>query len=205
MKTKLITIIVSLLLAYQAKATISVNFDSVAGGVANTGGTTLADLFSGSSLLQLIWSPVDAYSVLNPIAGVVDSGYFILWSGTISGGVVGGDADSGAVYSNANVGGANINNGFIYGRVFSSTAPIAGDYYAQGERISTASPFPDASSIPTPPPGQLELVSGAGAVFDSENGLFMLPLNNPIVPEPSVLAFLGLGGLALAARRRFIA
>jgi hypothetical protein len=30
-------------------------------------------------------------------------------------------------------------------------------------------------------------------------------LNQQVVPEPSVLAFLGLGGLALAARRRFIA
>lgn len=205
MKNAFIGLFATLIITSQSNATISVNFDSVAGGVASTGGTSLGDLYGGSSLLQLIWSSVNAYSSDNAVGGSVDAGYFILWSGTFSGGVVGGDADGGAVYSNADVGGSNINAGYIYGRVFTSTSPILGEYFGQSALVSTASPFPDASSNPTPPPGQLDLISGPSIVYDGPNDLFMLPMNIEIVPEPSVLAFVGLGGLALAARRRFVA
>ncbi len=96
--------------------------------------------------------------------------------------------------------------GFWYARLFeggSSTTGASADnitagtwYYESAVYavINNTDPAsPDAQSIQGNNPTILQTAFGGDFV------------NYQVVPEPSVLAFLGLGGLALAARRRFIA
>lgn len=203
MKKVALCLLIAFGLVASSNASISVNFTTLTGAVANPGGTTAGDLFTGSGTIQLIWSTINAYSSASE-GGGVDSGYYILWSGTLTGGFTSDDLDGIVDYTNANVGGNNVNAGYIYGRVFDSTTITLSSYYANSGIFSTAG-FADASGSPKPTPNLVDLIDSPTSVYDGDFGAYMLPMNLNVVPEPSVLAFLGLGGLALAARRRFVA
>lgn len=181
------------------QAAISVDFSATAGGIISNGGTTAADLWSGNLYWELIWAPTaTALPTLTP--GLADAGNFILASGT-SATTVGladlGDLDGSAVYSNTDVGGASIETGFVYGKFFDTSSSPS--YWTMTSFISPANSDPGA--LPPQTPATLEVAQGPYTF--TESGVLLNELQ--VVPEPSVIAFLGLGGLALAARRRFTA
>ncbi|MCB1102431.1 MAG: PEP-CTERM sorting domain-containing protein, partial [Kiritimatiellae bacterium] len=82
----------------------------------------------------------------------------------------------------------SLDQGYVYTRIFGSLNPIAGDYYFASEVAD-----PSFRTEPAGPP--TSIVMNTDLVLGNE-------LNRLIVPEPSVLAFLGLSGLLMAVRRR---
>ncbi|MCB1071414.1 MAG: PEP-CTERM sorting domain-containing protein, partial [Kiritimatiellae bacterium] len=151
----------------------------------------------GSYTAQLVWSPdnlVSELDISNAANGWVSGGEVVL--NTIVGNNTYGDFDAGVVvYQDANydTGAISLDQGYVYSRVFGSTAPILGEYYS-------ASPTVDATLYSADPPSNPAFVehnqlAGGDPINGSE-------LDRLIVPEPSVLAFLGLGGLLMAVRRR---
>jgi len=198
-KKVIASLTVALVLAVPAKSAISVDFSAVTGGIIANGGTTPGDLWNGSIYWELIWSPTaSALPTLTP--GTVDVGNYLLDSGTVStalGLADLGDLDGSATYTDADVGSNDIDAGFVYGKFFDQLGSPS--YWTITSFISPDNSDPGAS--PPQTPATLEIASGA---YTFENGGAMLN-EFQVVPEPSVLAFLGLGGLALAARRRFTA
>jgi hypothetical protein len=143
---------------------------------------------SGSFLAQLIYTASGAVGAVDPFAlNFLGGDNTLLTSLTVSfpgnAGSVFGDFNAGSsVYAGA------LEGGFVFVRIFQDTTPDAGELYYDSPTLLTT----QFTGIQAP---QL-----AQANTDVINGN---QLTLTIVPEPSVLAFLGLGGLALAARRRF--
>lgn len=77
--------------------------------------------------------------------------------------------------------------GNVFVRVFQTETPVVGQYYYDTATLA----LEDRS---------LDIAFTQSLLIDSANA--GIALNIPIVPEPSVMAFLGIGGLVLAARRR---
>lgn len=78
----------------------------------------------------------------------------------------------------------------FYGRIFQDATPTAAEKYFNGVLAAT-------SDLNVPPN------SGQTQIYDFNNGnLSGDQLDQTIVPEPSVFAFLGLGGMLIAIRRR---
>lgn len=142
----------------------------------------------GSTLAQLIWSADD---VANDAVATGDftSGNDILLS-TYT--VVGPPADNFAyfvapvaVYLDATFGQA-LANGWVYARIFQDTTPEVNDFYYTS-RLLDATAYTGNEA-----PQLVELNT------DIVNGN---ELDQQIVPEPSILAFLGMGGLLMVIRR----
>jgi hypothetical protein len=94
------------------------------------------------------------------------------------------------VFSNANVSGNNINNGYLYSRIFQDLTPTNGMWYLQsapvGAVLTAYDPLNPLSTI----------------TYDSTPGEVAFELNQPVIPEPATWAFVGLGALAIFVRRR---
>jgi len=151
----------------------------------------------GSSLMQLIWTPSSSIGSAS-IAGVdfASGDNVVLDSITITEGVGGYDEwgynfSVPSPYINA-----TFSAGDVFMRVFADATPNAGDFYFDSALLT----LEDRGSDPVADTQLLYLETGS-ASYPSQG----IALNQVVVPEPSVIAFLGLGGLALAARRRFVA
>lgn len=151
----------------------------------------------GSSLIQLIWTPSSTIG-LATIADVnfVSGDNVLLDSKTITDGVDGFDEwgynfTVPSPYINA-----TFSAGDVFMRVFANAAPGIGDYYYDSSLLT----LENRGSDPVADTQLLYLETGS-ASYPAQG----VALNQVVVPEPSVIAFLGLGGLALAARRRFAA
>jgi len=207
MKKTLIMALLSVATVSASRADIAVNFAFVQSGIGNLGGTTVADLVNGSLFVELLWSPAALSFVPTYTPGTPDAGHFVLFSGNIgtsAGFADAGDIDGTTVYNDADVGGGSIDSGFLYGKFFNDqTVPTEWTF------IDSIAPVAIPAVGPPPTPADLDLYNSGSidasyaSAFDSGNGINVTALQ--VVPEPSVLAFLGLGGLALAARRRFTA
>lgn len=181
-------------LSMAAQASIGIDWQAGGGFYANgtTGANDPGDWVGnafGSTTAQLMWS-ADA----NPDQLISAAPEDIILN-THSPASVYGDFTSRptTIFEDANFGGVDLSNGFVYARVFEGPAPIPGRYYF------ATTPF--AANEYNPGAPQLQVLDmnanpSPGAAFSGSNELDLL-----IVPEPSVLAFLGLGGLALALRR----
>jgi hypothetical protein len=153
---------------------------------------------NGFGLRQLIWSSVNPASLLPDLGGLnyLDSNSYLLR--TYSAGF---DPD-GAIWSasavstqtlvfgNADVGGHNINNGYLYSRIFQDTVPTQGMWFYQS--VPTGSTFAVYDFMT--PSTIINYDSTVGGPFE---------LNSQIaVPEPATWAFMGLGALVMFVRRR---
>lgn len=186
-----------LLLGGSAQASISVNLKKTFNIWADSGGTVLPV----GSLVHLVWSADDVYSA--PTGGSIPSvgdqyagGDYLLFSAaTTATSGWSGDFDGSATYNNGNVGGANINLGYVYAFVFQDGVPQAGDWYARSAMITGLG---DASLPTPPPPDSLDVSpsSVARMVVHPASGGYQ------VVPEPSTVGLL-LVGIGLVAARRF--
>lgn len=210
---KIIVVVASamLLMAAVSQADISVNL-GIIGGILNHGGTAYpADLWAGGGLMQLVWTAVgSAYSpsqISNPAGEEPGAlpGYYILWSGTLGDINVWPDDQDGSVdYLDSDVGGANINAGWIYARVFEIALPVEGTWYASS-LIYDTSAFNESTNVPKPLPDDIDVTQGPNSFFDDGAQAMMVPLDHgqvTLVPEPSTLA-LALAGVGLLVYRRF--
>ncbi len=191
MKKLLATIATSVIVATAANASITVNW--IAGnGIESPfipGNNMPAGLYA-----QLIWSPtIGLFSTFNnadPLA--LDNGNIQLGTYTDPNG--GGFATGTLTYHDgsgvlAAISEATLLGGGVYIRVFSDNAPGVGDYW--GQMSVMESPLNDQD----PSPGTSNTADLAPTEDVRFNGWVQ------IVPEPSVLAFLGIGAALVGIRR----
>ena len=153
---------------------------------------------SGSVLVQLLWTPdagttaVDAFLPNYLAAGGND---IVLASRSVGFGVAADITASDefmqftgtpAVFLNANYGPTVLQGGYVYARVFSDLTPGLGDYYFQSSNTVALGNYTGNEQA-----NLLDINT------DHTNGNQL----NQVVPEPSVLAFLGAGALVVAYRR----
>jgi hypothetical protein len=197
MKKLLCLAAVGALCATMTYGDIGVKWLSSAGFYGNPGSWAAGPYPDSLGLRQLLWSPNDpsAYTV-NSSGFAVGQTEFLLATYAPGGGSDYGQWNEGQTSSpilrnNANVGGANINNGYLYSRVFIDPVPDANDYYYQspaaGPSLTVYDPFNIATLI----------------THDSSFTALGEPvqLNRQVVPEPSVLAFFAIGSAVAAVRR----
>jgi hypothetical protein len=182
-------VVVALIAASQAGATVSIDW-STANGIddPNVPGTGF-DLPTGS-LAQLIWTPTGVIAPIDNLDPTTPQGSEILLDSFFTS-LTGGWFQPTASYMGENYGQAAdfFVGGFAYTRVFNSGTPTAGTLYGEGG-LTTA--LLDRDPPNTNPPETSDISSA---------GLFTL--NQAVVPEPSTWAFMGIGLIsALAWRRR---
>lgn len=198
---KIVAMIMGTLVAASAMADININWRAQAGFYENgTAGAYPGDgiVFpSGSALAMLIWTPFNGGSpTIDPVDITDIAGNYTggddLWLDSLTLTYPGNVTDEFApfgnqeIYQNVNYGGTTLQGGYVYIRIFSDTTPASGEYYFNGPTLlTTAFVLNEAPQI-------LE------GNTDNTNGN---QLNQLIVPEPSVLAFLGAGALMVAIRR----
>ncbi|MBP7829356.1 MAG: PEP-CTERM sorting domain-containing protein [Kiritimatiellae bacterium] len=219
-------VLCALLACSVANADISVELNTAVGALMVHGGTTFdADALPAGSMIQLVWSTLNAYSpsytpylqsdaqgnnIVQPGVGV---NYWILWTGYTPVSATPGtiesaaDIDGNFDYLNSHVGGNNVNAGYIYARIFDAAAPIVGTWYASSVIFdtSTFAVRPPAPGDPTPAPSAMDVVNGAPSTFEGTGdyeGVFFNPADHgQVVPEPSTI-MLALAGVGLLVYRR---
>ncbi len=154
----------------------------------------------------LIWSPSAPPQMDYALPGTgVGAGEIVLDVGNA--GVLGGQFNySAQVFTDSDVGDVDINAGYLYARIFQFSTVSDGDVYWQTPVSLVQGPSLTVYDPNTEPPDPAQLIHHV--VRDTAGGLAM-DASNPdmftVIPEPSVFAMLGLGGLFLALRRRYVA
>lgn len=133
MKIILRVLILSLFIS-SAFADVAINFGATASPILKAGETeaTLETVLDDDVLVQLVWSStlVDYQSSTSMDSSLQRTNEFVLETntenqfGTFSPATV-------SVFTDADVGGADINAGYIYARIFDSAVPIFGSYYLE--------------------------------------------------------------------------
>ncbi|MBP7274793.1 MAG: hypothetical protein KBA51_01160 [Kiritimatiellae bacterium] len=212
---KMLVVVSCLMLAGVAHADVAILWSSTTYFLL-AGGDPMdypADYVPADTLRLLIWSASAPPAVDYAKAGTgIGDGEYILWS-SVADPVRPGDNvyDSGRfnfsgtaiIKDNSAVGGNNINSGYIYSRIFSSSVPVAGQYYFQsltalGPMLADYDPLVPGSTLDhvTSAVPNLELVDTNNPT--AQNGMYT------VVPEPGslLLAFPVLGVMAVRRMRR---
>ena len=195
-KRVLSLIVAGFALASVAQATINVSWSGTDGFLKNDDATGILEPISGlTAYAQLIYSPVAVYSSTFAAGGQVDAGYQILDTYVIT------DSAGTDAYGSLPIQfyTGTFQAGFIYGRVFDGGTGdpaniVAGTWYYNGPIVATVNnsdpASPDAYNVNG---ANTSPNFGAGDVLNHQV---------TVVPEPTTLAFLGIGGMVLAIRRR---
>ena len=152
----------------------------------------LANNGSGTTILQLIWSPGNTAAAVDPFnggSGWVGGDNVVLQTRTVTSGVDGYDE---WVFNNTvptPFTNPVFSPGSVFVRVFQDATPGIGEYYYD-------------SGLMVLQDRDLDFAFRQILVVEPNADVEGIALNLQIVPEPSVIAFLGLGGLMLAIRRR---
>ena len=183
------------MLAGVENAGASSSFDVLDSNGVFTDATLTTPLPIGATV-QVIWSADNAYAPA--IEGQLDAaGYlanasdYILFQGSSS--ILGGwlgDLDGATTYTSANVGGNPLPSGFVYVRVFQDGSPTGGEFYADSTRIPVIN---QQTNVPADLSDVVD-IAPSGGVFPNKV--------IAAVPEPSVLAFCGIGSMLMAYRRK---
>jgi len=152
-------------------------------------------------LYQAIWSDVDPSGHdAGPGGSLANNGganEFILFSqaGVQSYGYIQyADTPGAATQSDdSDVGGLDINNGFLYFRIFTTSAPVGGDKLYQSPAIQTSGLANVDLGNPPINPGDIAQINSTGGGPEASN--------KTVIPEPTTLALLALSGVMIALRR----
>lgn len=199
---KVLAVIASAVLAVSAsQATIQVNYSS-ADGVFAPG--TMVGIGSGL-LVQVLWSATDPSGGFGVDIGNITGDFGthrVIHSGFTPGGSVIDGTSALVPEAFLGVSEPALLGGYVYARLFSTAAPTIGDYFS-------------VSLVTGPGLGDMDPPVGQGALLtfvamdedtnteDAFQGIGTNPQQDwvQIVPEPSVLAFLGIGAALVGIRR----
>jgi len=187
-------------LASTSHADINIAWWSSSGAYAHGADYTNGPWPNPLGLRQLIWSSVDPTNLVPDLADVnyLDANSFLLFAYSTN--VLADGAywdpsyiNDGAelVFSDADVGGNDINNGYLYSRIFQDPTPTNGMWYLQSD--------PTGPALPAYDPQNLNIIDYDSTPNDGNSTPF--ELNQQVIPEPATWAFMGLGVLAIVIRR----
>ncbi len=185
---KIITMMMVVAVAGVAVADLAIDLKNNSGLVYQPGTTTFVDRV----LVQLIWAPT-----LNGIAqtdGGLDAGEFLLNSLVTTSGFAGTFSDQPQgilVYESADVGNANIQNGYFFVRLFDDAGVANGDFYLQQAVFGPDLLEYDYMLIST--------IYGTNATID---GGQLDAQGLTVIPEPATLSLMGIAGLGMFLARR---
>ena len=184
-----------LVFSIKANADIGIHFFASSYAIMKPGETTLSisSVLGPGNLVQLIWSASNSsYQTDNLDSSLKNSGEFILDTTTTS---FGGSFNAGTkFYSNDDVGGLNIDNGYLFARVFESPAPTSGDYFLEMGLIHSSNAVVQShiygDSYTT------SLNNLGDTAIDSQSTIV------GVIPEPTTVSLIGLSTIGLATYRR---
>jgi hypothetical protein len=193
MKKFIAVAVLGLALTSYAQPNLSVSIEAASGVIGNVGGTSvMTDAFAGNLLVELVWAPSANFST-TVAPGVVDAGFYVFNVGAGLFNTTFGLADLislGTVTLNsADLGGNSPWSAWAYTRIFN-------DANTSEYAISALTGIPADPSPNAPAPFTLDVTRGPNEIFDGVGYV------NALIPEPSVMALMGLGGLLIAIRRR---
>jgi hypothetical protein len=177
-------------------------FQVASSGIYQTGGSWAGGPWTEAGFLyQAIWSDLapDMSHVATPGGGTANgqgANEFVLFSRASVhsyGYVQYADTPSSDTQKrDSDVGGNNINAGYLYFRLFSTAAPVGGDKYYESAAVDTANDLVDIDLDGVFSPGDISPINATGGGPQATN--------RPI-PEPTTLALLALSGLVFAFRK----
>jgi len=201
MKTILITASVLMVFALQ-NLRADIAYQVASSGIYQNGGSWAGGLWTEAGFLyQAIWSDVEPSSHrAGPGGSLVNNGganEFILFSraGVQYYGYIQYSDTPGADTQNDNsdVGGLDINNGYLYFRIFTTAAAIGGDYCYQSPAIHTSTLGDVDLGNPPINPGDIAQINATGGVPQ--------PALTWKIPEPTTLSLLVFSCLVFAIRK----
>lgn len=164
-----------------------------------------SDLLPAGYSYQIWWSADAAYgnggvideSTAGLTTGGQANGDYVLWHGdtdTDGGWFI--QADNTGNRTDANVGNNVISDGYVYGYLYDSAAPVGGTPFMMTQIYgpTTTGAWGNPLAAQPPPPDVID--------FAPQQGSIMGDSVNFVVPEPGTMALFGLGMLTIAARRR---
>jgi len=201
MKKQIIAFSVITLLAFNSKADLSISFVNNSHGITTGASTFLPE----GSLVQLIWSPVDNVTSRlisgAGVGGALKPGEFLLVASDTSEPTPFGYGSWKAVpggYDSSDVGGADINTGYFFARIFVNNAAYGTPYYE-----TTAVNAADWMFDPTDPGNQKPYDDSIVANDGGSNLSIAIQANSTtVIPEPGTFGLMGLAGLGLFMARR---
>lgn len=199
MKKSLI-VIVGAMVAGIVSADLAVNWKSTAVGVQDD-----QSAFVVGGTVQLIWSPSGALMVaggynvnLSAVRGESDGvGGFVLNSNVTGDYGLFGPFSEGSLnpYTDADVGGADVNTGFFFTRIFESNA-IGEQYFLDIGNVD-ASAWVFSATDPLTVYGENAVPGAPGELVNTgDNGTFVA------VPEPATFGLMGVAALGLFLARK---
>ena len=194
---KLVRKIILVLLVFSLKtnADIGIHFFASGNAILKSGETSLSmsSVLSAGNLVQLVWSTSNwGYQNNNLDLSLVNTGETILDTTTTS---FGGSFNAGtSFYTNDDVNGLNINDGYLFARVFESSNPSNGDYFLEMGLLHS-------SNVVVNSPVYGENYSR------SLNDLGDVPIDSQstivgIIPEPATVSLIGISFVGLTIYRR---
>lgn len=201
-KKVMFTAAVAVLAAGVASADLSVSWGNVSVAVTSTASGD----FINDNLVQLLWSAGGNTTVAggyNVLGGATQAGEFVLLqttdhSGTPVAGIGMWNPIAG-VWGNADVGGADINAGFFFTRVFQTAGAEAGTSFYDTLVVDSSAWVLDVLVPGTVYGGQaiLDVPGGQQLGITTTDGRA-----TTVIPEPATFGLMGLAGLGLFLARK---
>ena len=188
-------ILVLLVCSLKTNADIGIHFFASGNAILKSGETSLSmsSVLGAGNLVQLVWSTSNwGYQNNNLDLSLVNTGETILDTTTTS---FGGSFNAGtSFYTNDDVNGLNINDGYLFARVFESSNPSNGDYFLEMGLLHSSNVV-----VNSPVYGENYSRSlndlGDGPI-DSQSTIV------GIIPEPATVSLIGIRFVGLTIYRR---